>query len=156
MSNSPRFFQPRTDARLESMMSLNPVVERVSRDCYELFTNRRSYGPMRSFRIQGRSVAMARLPKDIIVTSKPVQTFPNGDYLYVELSRTNSHYDCFVKMSRSTDPAKTLLVAKAQGRTIREAEDKCYERALNRSPRFPRPPYLKRGSGASRTHLKST
>jgi hypothetical protein len=99
---------------------------------------------------------MARLQKDVIVTSKPVQIFPNGDYLYVELSRTNSHYDCFVKMARSGDPDNSLVVAKAQGKTIREAEDKCYIRALDRSPRFPRPPYLHRGSGASRTHLKST
>ena len=99
---------------------------------------------------------MARLPKDVIVTSRPVQTFPNGDYLFVELSRSNSHYDCLVKMARSGNPQNALLVAKAQGKTIREAEDKCYLRALDRSPRFPRPPYLKRGSGASRTHLKST
>ena len=99
---------------------------------------------------------MARLHKDVIVTSKPVQTFPNGDYLFVELSRSTSHYECFVKMARSGDPKNSLLVAKALGRTIREAEDKCYIRALDRSPRFPRPPYLKRGSGASRTHLKST
>ena len=99
---------------------------------------------------------MARLPKDVIITSRPVQTFPNGDYLYVELSRTNSHYDCFVKMARSGDPEKSLLVAKAEGKTIAEAEDKCYRRALDRSPRFPRPPYLKRGSGASRTQLKRT
>ena len=94
---------------------------------------------------------MARLPKGILVTSKPVCTFPNGDYFYVELSRTNGHYDCFVKMARSGDPSKSLVVARAQGKTIREAEIKIYERAINRFPRFPRPPYLHRGSGASRT-----
>ena len=99
---------------------------------------------------------MARLPKDVIVTSKPVQVFPNGDYLYVELSRKSRLYDCFVKMARSGDPKNSLLVAKAQGKTIREAEDNCYVRALDRSPRFPRPPYLNRGSGAARTILKST
>lgn len=99
---------------------------------------------------------MARLPKDVLVTSKPVCTFPNGDYFYVELSRTNGHYDCFVKMARAGDPANSLVVARAQGKTIREAELKIYERAINRFPRFPRPPYLHRGSGASRTRLTTT
>lgn len=97
---------------------------------------------------------MARLPKNILVTSKPVCTFPNGDYFFVELSRTNGHYDCFVKMARAGDPAKSLVVARAQGKTIREAELKIYERAINRCPRFPRPPYVHRGSGASRTLVK--
>ncbi len=99
---------------------------------------------------------MARLPKNILVTSKPVCTFPNGDYFYVELSRTNGHYDCFVKMAPSGNPAKSLMVARAHGKTIREAELHCYERAIKRYPRFPRPPYLHRGSGASRTLLKSS
>jgi hypothetical protein len=98
---------------------------------------------------------MARLPKDVLVTSKPVCTFPNDDYFYVELSRTNGHYDCFVKMARAGDPEKSLVVARAQGKTIREAELKIYERAINRFPRFPRPPYLHRGSGASRTRVKA-
>jgi hypothetical protein len=98
---------------------------------------------------------MARLPKDVLVTSRPVQTFPNGDYLYVELFRKNSHYESFVKMARSGDPEKSIVVAKAEGKTIREAEDKCYERAIDRCPRFPRPPYVKRGSGASRTVVKA-
>ena len=98
---------------------------------------------------------MARLPKGILVTSKPVCTFPNGDYFYVELSRTNGHYDCFVKMARSGDASKSLVVARAQGKTIREAESKIYERAINRFPRFPSPPYLHRGSGASRTPVKT-
>ena len=97
---------------------------------------------------------MARLPKNILVTSKPVCTFPNGDYFFVELSRTNGHYDCFVKMARAGDPAQSLVVARAQGKTIREAELKIYERAINRCPRFPRPPYVHRGSGASRTLVK--
>jgi hypothetical protein len=99
---------------------------------------------------------MARLPKNVLVTSKPVCTFPNGDYYYVELSRTNGHYDCFVKLARSGDPARSLVVARAQGKTIREAESKIYERAINRFPRFPSPPYLHRGSGASRTLVKAT
>ena len=98
---------------------------------------------------------MARLAKNILVTSKPVCTFPNGDYFYVQLSRTNGHYDCFVKMARAGDPEKSLVVAKAQGKTIREAESNMYERAIRRFPRFPQPPYLRRGSGASRTVLKT-
>ena len=98
---------------------------------------------------------MARLPKDVVVTSRPVRTFPNGDYLYVELSRKDGQYDCVVKMARSGDPDKSVVMARAQGKTIREVEMKCYERALNRCPRFPKPPYLRRGSGASRTQIKT-
>jgi hypothetical protein len=98
---------------------------------------------------------MARLAKNILVTSKPVCSFPNGDYFYVQLSRTNGHYDCFVKMACAGDPEKSVVVAKAQGKTIREAESNIYERAIRRFPRFPRPPYLHRGSGASRTVLKT-
>jgi hypothetical protein len=99
--------------------------------------------------------SMARLAKNVVVTSRPVCTFPNGDYFYVELSRTNGHYDCFVKMARAGDPEKSLVVARAQGKTIREAESNIYDRAIRRFPRFPRPPYLHRGSGASRTVLKA-
>jgi len=98
---------------------------------------------------------MARLAKNVVVTSRPVCTFQNGDYFYVQLSRTNGHYDCFVKMARAGDPEKSLIVARAQGKTIREAEENIYDRAIHRFPRFPRPPYLHRGSGASRTVLKT-
>ena len=98
---------------------------------------------------------MARLPKDVVVTSQPVRTFPNGDYLYVELSRRNGHYDCLLKMAPDGETVKSLVVARATGKTIREAEDHCYQLAIDRCPRFPRPPYLHRGSGASRTLVKS-
>ena len=98
---------------------------------------------------------MARLPKDVVVTSKPVCTYPNGDYFYVELSRTNGHYDCFVKMARSGDSTKSLIVARAKGKTIREAELNCYQRTLDRCPRFPGPPYIHKGSGATRTLVKT-
>jgi len=97
---------------------------------------------------------MARLPKDVLITTQPVRVFPNEDYLYVEISRANVHYDCRMKMARKGDPAKSLDVARAQGKTMREAENKCYERAIERFPRLPRPPYSKKGSGASRTLLK--
>jgi|GEM_PF-1568365 len=97
---------------------------------------------------------MARLPKDVVVRSKPVITFPNGDYLYVELSRTNGYYDCLAKMARSGDLAQSIVVARAKGKTIREAEDNCYRRTIDRCPRFPAPPYLNRRSRASRTVLR--
>lgn len=97
---------------------------------------------------------MARLPKNMRVTSKPVFTVANGDYFYVELVRPNGHYDCTVKMARSGDPKKSVVVATASGRTIREAERECYQRTIKRFPRFPRPPYLSRGSGAARTLIQ--
>lgn len=93
---------------------------------------------------------MARLAKDLIKVSQPVRTFPNGDFFYVELSRTNSHYDCYLMMAREGDPAKSLVVVRAKGKTIREAEEDCYRKALDRCPTFPRPPYLRRGSRVSR------
>ena len=94
---------------------------------------------------------MARLPKDVIVTSRPVQTFPNGDYLYVELSRTNSHYDCFVKMARSGNPENACSSPRRRGKRSHEAEDKCYMRALDRSPRLPPASLSQARIGASRT-----
>ena len=97
---------------------------------------------------------MARLPKDVLITTQPVRVFPNEDYLYVEISRANVQYDCRMKMARKGDPTRSLDVARALGKTMREAEDKCYQRALERFPRLPRPPYSKKGSGASRTLLK--
>ena len=93
---------------------------------------------------------MARLSKDVIVTSHPVRTFPNGDYFYVELSRRNNRYDCLLKMARDGNPARSVIVVRAQGKTIREAEDDCYRKALERCPGFPRPPYLKRGDRSAR------
>lgn len=94
---------------------------------------------------------MARLHKTIRVTSKPVFTATNGDYFYVELVRPNGHYDCTVKMAPSGDPRKSVVVATGSAKTIREAERECYNRTIKRFPRFPRPPYLGRSSGASRT-----
>ena len=91
---------------------------------------------------------MPRLAQDIIVVSQPVRTFPNGDFFYVELSRKHNRYNCLLKMAREGDLARSVIVVRAQGKTIREAEDDCYSKALERCPRFPRPPYLK---GASRS-----
>ena len=93
---------------------------------------------------------MPRLAQDVIVVSKPVRTFPNGDYFYVELSRKHNRYDCVLKMARDANPSKSVVVVRAQGKTIREAEADCYEKALERCPRFLQPPYLKRGSRSAR------
>ena len=93
---------------------------------------------------------MARLAQDIIVVSKPVRTFPNGDYFYVELSRRHNRYNCVLRMARDGNPTKSVTVVRAQGKTIREAEDDCYRKAIERCPRFPSPPYVKRGSRTAR------
>jgi hypothetical protein len=93
---------------------------------------------------------MARLPQDVIVVSHPVRTYPNGDYFYVELSRRHNRYDMLLKMAIEGDPANSVMVVRAQGKTIREVEEDCYRKALERCPRFPRPPYLKRGSRSAR------
>ena len=93
---------------------------------------------------------MARLAKDVVVVSQPVRTFPNGDYFYVELSRRHNRYDCLLKMARDGNPSRSVIVVRAQGKTIREAEDVCYAKAIERCPRFPRPPYVKRGSRSAR------
>ncbi|MBI4471624.1 MAG: hypothetical protein HY646_03085 [Acidobacteria bacterium] len=95
-------------------------------------------------RVDGGS--MARLAKDVVKISQPVRTFPNGDYFYVELSRKHNRYDCVLKMAREGNPAKSVVVARAQGKTIKEAEEDCYRKAVERCPRFPRPPYSRRNS----------
>jgi hypothetical protein len=94
--------------------------------------------------------SMPRLAQDVIVISQPVRTYPNGDIFFVELSRKHNRYNCLLKMARDGNTAKSVIVVRAQGKTIREAEDDCYRKALERCPRFPRPPYLKRGSKSAR------
>ena len=93
---------------------------------------------------------MPRLAQDVIVISQPVRTFPNGDFFFIELSRKHNRYDCLLKMAREGNPTKSVIVVRAQGKTIREAEEDCYRKALDRCPRFPHPPYLKRGSRSAR------
>jgi hypothetical protein len=93
---------------------------------------------------------MARIAEDVVVISQPVRTFPNGDFFYIELSRKYNRYDCLLKMARDGNRKKSVVVVRAQGKTIREAEEDCYRKALERCPRFPRPPYLKRGSRSAR------
>jgi hypothetical protein len=97
---------------------------------------------------------MPRLAQDVIVVSQPVRTFPNGDFFYIELSRKYNRYNCLLKMARDGNRAKSVIVVRAQGKTIREAEEDCYRKALERCPRFPRPPYLKRGSRYARVVVK--
>ena len=63
----------------------------------------------------------------------------------MEMSRRHNRYDCLLKMAREGHPTKSVIVVRAQGKTIMEAEEECYRKALERCPRFPRPPYLKRG-----------
>jgi len=93
---------------------------------------------------------MARLPKDIVVVSKPVRRFPNGDFFYMELCRKNSRYECIVRMTSSVNSDGTVIMARGQGKTIREAELNCFETALERCPRFPQPPYFRRGERTRR------
>lgn len=93
---------------------------------------------------------MPRLAQDVVVVSEPVRTFPNGDFFYIELSRKHNRYECLLKMAREGNVAKSLIVVRAQGKTIREAEEDCYRNAIEKCPRFPNPPYLKRGSRAAR------
>ena len=93
---------------------------------------------------------MARLAKDVIITSQPVRTFPNGDFFFVELSRRHNRYECLLKMARDGNPARSVIVVRAQGKTIRETEEDCYRKALERCPGLPSPPYLKRGSRTAR------
>lgn len=93
---------------------------------------------------------MARIAADVVVVSKPVRTFPNGDIFYVELSRKHNRYDCLLKMAKEGNATKSVVVVRAQGKTIHEAEEDCYRKAIERCPRFPRPPYLKRGSRSAR------
>ena len=97
---------------------------------------------------------MARLSKDVIVLSQPARTFPNGDYFYLELCRKNSRYECVVRMFCARKPDATVTMARAEGKTIQEAEEKCYEAALNRCPRFPKPPYFTRSQRTRRVEPK--
>jgi len=93
---------------------------------------------------------MARLSKDVVVVSQPVRSFPNGDYFYLELCRKNSRYECVVRMFCAREPEAPVSMARAEGKTIQEAEEKCYQMALERCPRFPKPPYFTRSQRTRR------
>lgn len=86
---------------------------------------------------------MATFSKEGVVCSPPVRTFPNGDYFFMEMTRQNRQYQCMLKMAPSGDPDKAFTVLRARGRTIREAQENCYEQAVERCPGLPRPPYPK-------------
>jgi hypothetical protein len=93
---------------------------------------------------------MARLSKDVVVVSQPVRTFPNGDYFFMELCRKNSRYECVVRMTCKGNSNGPVVMARGVGKTIREAEQNCFETALERCPSFPKPPYFKRGERSRR------
>src|ERR1700722_2575514 len=93
---------------------------------------------------------MARLSKDSIVVSQPVRTFPNGDYFYLELCRKNSRYECVVRMFCFRKPDSPVTMARAEGKTIQESEEKCCQIALARCPSFPKPPYFARSQKTRR------
>jgi hypothetical protein len=93
---------------------------------------------------------MARLSKDVVVVSQPVRTFPNGDYFYLELVRKNSRYECVVRMFCSGKSGAPVPMARAEGKTIQEAEEKCHQTALDRCPSFPKPPYFSRSKSTRR------
>lgn len=96
---------------------------------------------------------MARLAKDVTVVSQPICTFPNGDYFYVELSRKHNRYNCVLKMAREGKADQAITVVRTQGKTIQEAEDDCYRKAVERCPRFPHPPYSRRRPRSERVVL---
>ena len=87
---------------------------------------------------------MTSFSKSGVVSSQPVRTFPNGDYFFVEMSRQNGLYDCRLKLVPSADPARAFTVLHAKGRTIREAQQNCWEQGVEKCPGLPRPPYSKR------------
>jgi hypothetical protein len=93
---------------------------------------------------------VARLAKDVTVVSQPVCTFPNGDFFYIELSRKHNRYNCVLKMARDGNADEAVIVVRSQGKTILEAEEECYRKAVERCPRFPRPPYSKRRARSER------
>jgi hypothetical protein len=93
---------------------------------------------------------MPRLAQDVILVSPPVRVFPNGDFFYIELSRKHNRYNCLLKWTRDGKDSKAVTVVRVQGKTIREAEEECYRKAIERCPRFPRPPYVKRGSRSAK------
>ncbi len=89
---------------------------------------------------------MTRFAAGVVVVSAPIHTFPNGDYFFVEMSRKNGSYDCRMKMALSGKSERPIQLVRVQARTVREAQERCYERGVEKCPRLPRPPYFRRGS----------
>lgn len=88
---------------------------------------------------------MARFAKDTTIVSAPVRVFPNGDHFFVEMVRTNSHYECILKMAPGGKAEKSFTVVEVRGKTMREAQDNCYRKGIEKCPRLPSPPWVKRG-----------
>ncbi len=86
---------------------------------------------------------MSRFLGGAVVVSKPIHTVPNGDYFFIEMRKKNGQYECSMKIGRSSD--LPVQVVRVQARTVREAQERCYQRAVEKFRRLPRPPYFKRG-----------
>lgn len=88
---------------------------------------------------------MARFAKDTKIVSPPVRVFPNGDHFFIEMERTNSHYECILKMAPGGKEERSFTVVEVSGKTMREAQEKCYRKGIEKCPRLPSPPWVKRG-----------
>jgi len=89
---------------------------------------------------------MSRFVGGQVVVSPPIHTFPNGDYFYIEMSKKNRRYECAMKFVRPGSVG-AVPVVHVQAPTVREAQQRCWEQAVEKCPRLPRPPYLRRGIG---------
>jgi hypothetical protein len=87
---------------------------------------------------------MSRFADGAVIVSQPIHTFPNGDYFFVEVCRTNGRYRCEMMLARKNSD-RTVPVVHVLARTVEDAQQRCYESAVEKCPRLPRPPYLKRG-----------
>ena len=92
---------------------------------------------------------MSRFLTGTVVVSQPIHTFPNGDYFYIEMSKKNGRYACAMKFAQPS-LGGAVPVVQVQAPTVREAQERCYQRAVEKCPRLPRPPYLKRGTDTVR------
>ena len=89
---------------------------------------------------------MSRFARGVVVVSAPIHTFPNGDYFFIEMARKNGSYECRMKMARTGKGGRPIPLVRVQARTVREAQERCYELGIEKCPRLPRPPYFKRGN----------
>lgn len=93
---------------------------------------------------------MTRFVAGAVIVSQPILTFPNGDYFFVEVSRRNGRYRCEMMMARKNSDQR-IPVVHVLARTVEDAQQRCFESAVEKCPRLPRPPYLKRGQDTVRS-----